>query len=272
VLANEHEAEVLTFLARRPLHTVIMAGWIRDNGMESSLNRGTFYACRNSEGELEGVALIGHITLIEAHSAAALAVFATVAQQSSQAHVIMAEHAKIKLFWRHYAEGGQRPRLLCRELLFEQRWPVEVRQAIDNLRLAALDDLGLVMRVQARMAFEESGVDPMETDPQGFSQRCARRIEQGRVWVWVEHGRLIFKADVLASTPEVNYLEGVWVNPQDRGRGYGLRCLSQMGRTLLTKTNAIAVLVNERLPKVQAFYRRAGFHARGYYETIYLQR
>ena len=65
-LSEEHRDEVLSFLAERPLHTVIMAGWIRDNGIVSPLNRGTFYGCRDLEGRLEGVALIGHATLFEA--------------------------------------------------------------------------------------------------------------------------------------------------------------------------------------------------------------
>src|SRR2546426_1444342 len=67
-LANEHEAEVLAFLAARPIHTVIIAGFIRDNGLMDPLNRGTFYACRDGEGRLEGVAVIGHHTLMEVRS------------------------------------------------------------------------------------------------------------------------------------------------------------------------------------------------------------
>lgn len=50
-LTERHdEGEVLDFLAERPVHTVVMAGLIRDNGLESPFNRGTFYACRDSEG------------------------------------------------------------------------------------------------------------------------------------------------------------------------------------------------------------------------------
>ncbi|HEX8096822.1 MAG TPA: hypothetical protein VF507_02245, partial [Pyrinomonadaceae bacterium] len=79
-LTNEHKAEVLDFLAARPLHTVIMTGHIQDNGLESPNNRGTFYGCRNSAGRLEGVALIGHATLIEARTDEALRAFAKVAQ------------------------------------------------------------------------------------------------------------------------------------------------------------------------------------------------
>jgi predicted GNAT family acetyltransferase len=271
-LTREHEREVLAFLARRPLHTVILASYIRDNGLVSPLNRGTFYGCRNAEGLLEGVALIGHATVFEAHTDAALEAFARLAQECPSAHVMMGEQEKIERFWSYYAEAGQLPRLISRELLFEQKWPVQVREDVPGLRLATPDDLDLVAPVQAEMAFEESGINPLETDPLGFRTRCARRIEQRRVWVWVEEGRLIFKADIIAKTPEVNYLEGIWVNPEERGKGYGLRCMSQLSRSLLMQTDAVSLLVNEQNKRALALYPKAGYKLRGCYDTIFLKK
>ncbi|MGB7924346.1 MAG: GNAT family N-acetyltransferase [Pyrinomonadaceae bacterium] len=247
-----------------------MSGLIRDNGIVSPLNRGTFYAYRNQKGLLEGVALIGHVTLIEASSLDALEAFAMVAQQSRDVHLILAERERAELFWDYYVQGGRDQRLLCRELLFEQRETLQKLEPVSGLRQATLDELEPVMLVQAQMAFDEAGINPMLTDPLGFRLRCARRIEQGRIWVWVEDGKLIFKADILAETPEVNYLEGVWVNPLARGEGYGMRCISQLGRQLLTRTEALTVLVNEHARQAQAFYRKAGYCLRGCYDTIYL--
>ncbi len=74
-LAEEDRNEVIAFLAERPIHTVCLVGFIRDNGLVSPHNRGTFYGARNSEGRLEGVALIGHATLIEARTARAMQEF-----------------------------------------------------------------------------------------------------------------------------------------------------------------------------------------------------
>jgi uncharacterized protein len=271
VLAEEHTAEVLAFLAARPLHTVVLAGFIRDNGLVSPLNRGTFYACRDEQGELEGVALIGHFVLFEARTEAALVACARLAKDCRSAHLMMGEQEKVEQFWAHYSEGGQRPRLICRELLFEQKWPVEVREAVENLRLATPDDLELVMPVQAQMAFEESGVNPMEKDPEGFRRRCARRIEQGRTWVWVEDGRLIFKTEIISETPEVIYIEGIWVSPEARGQGYAERCVSQLVRQFLQRAGAVSILVNEQNETGKRLYNRAGFKMRGLYDTIFLQ-
>ena len=62
-LTEAETREVLSFLSERPVHTICMIGLIRDNGLVSEHNRGTFYGCCNSEGRLEGVGLIGHETV-----------------------------------------------------------------------------------------------------------------------------------------------------------------------------------------------------------------
>jgi predicted GNAT family acetyltransferase len=160
-------------------------------------------------------------------------------------------------------------RRACRELLFELRWPVAVWESVSALRLATLDDLDLIMPVHTRMALEEGGVDPMERDPEGFRRRCARRIELGRTWVWIEDQQLMFKADVISDTPEVIYLEGVWVNPEQRSQGYGLRCMSQLARNLLSRTQALCLLVNEQNKEARRFYARAGYKLRAVYDTIF---
>jgi predicted GNAT family acetyltransferase len=143
---------------------------------------------------------------------------------------------------------------------------------VPNLRRATIADLKAVMLVQGEMAFAESGVNPIEVDPEGFRRRCARRIEQQRVWVWVADGRLIFKADVISDTPYVIYLEGTYINPQDRRQGFGARCMSQLARTLLTRTASLCLFVNERSEPARCFFEQIGFELRSCYETIFLER
>ncbi|MCM3870202.1 MAG: GNAT family N-acetyltransferase [Pyrinomonadaceae bacterium] len=270
-LTQELEAETLEFLSRRPMHTVGMIGFIRDNGLVSERNRGTFYGCRNRQGQLEGVALIGHATLMETTTDRALQAFADLARQSATPHLIMGEEERISDFWNYYSEDGQDMRFACRELLLELKWPVQVREEVLEMRMATLGDIELLLPVHAQMAFEESGINPLETDPDGFRERYARRIGRGRSWVCVEEGRLIFKADVVSDTPDAVYLEGVWVSPEKMGTGYGLRCLSQLAINLLSYTKSIVLLVNDENKKAQRYYQKAGFNLRAAYDTIFLK-
>ena len=265
------EDEVLDFLATRPIHTVFMASLIRDNGLSSSRNRGSFYACRDLQNQLEGVALIGHATLIEARTAASLRAFARLAGHCLNAHLIRGERETINQFWKHYAKGGQELRLVCRELLFEQREPLPLVAKVDDLRPATLSDLDPVLNVNAALAFEESGINPLYIDPSGFRQRTARRIEQNRVWIWEQDGKLMFKADVIADSPQAIYLEGVHVHPDERLKGHGLRCMTQLGHILLAQSNSVCLTINERNRNAAAFYAKAGYQLHSYYETIYLR-
>src|SRR5262249_39225339 len=140
-----------------------------------------------------------------------------------------------------------------------QRQRPEPREPVQALRFARPQDLDLIVPVHALTAFVESGIDPLNVDPEGFRQRCARRIDQGKTLVWIEDDTLLFKAEIVADTPEVIYLEGVWVDPQHRGKGIGLRCMSQLNREFLKRTGSVCVLVNEKFEGAQAFYRKAGF-------------
>ena len=270
VLDNEDQSEVLAFLGVRPSHTFGMIGLIRDNGIVSPYNRGTFYACRDLGGRLEGVALIGHNTLLEARSESAIEGFASVARHSEQLFMVLGEQDKIARFWRYYSQGGRPARLYCRELLLEQRWCDQVQEPVNGLRLATQEDLDFIVPAHAQTVVDESGIDPLEADPAGFRERCARRILQQKSWVWTENGKLIFKAEVVTDTPEVIYLEGVWVHPNERGKGHGSRCMVQLTRTLLMRTFSVCLLVNEKFQTAQAFYRKAGYKLVDYYDTIFL--
>lgn len=272
-LTESHsESEVLDFLSGRPAQAVIMSGLIRDNGFESPFNRGTFHACRDAEGRLEGVALVGHAVYIVADTASALKAFARAAQAEQHAHMILGEESLVGRFWEHYAPAGQAPRIFSRELLYELRWPISTPEPVVGLRPATLEDLMLVMPVHAAMAYAESGINPIDVDLHGFRMRCARRIEHGRVWVMVEGGHLLFKADLASDTPECVYLEGVYVDPASRRQGLGSRCMSQLSREMLERAKCVSALVNEQNLAAQALFNRAGYKLRGRYDTVFLER
>jgi len=270
-LAESDRDEVLDFLAAGSVDSIFMSGLVYDNGVSSPLNRGAFCAYRGEDGALEGVALVGHATLVETRTERALEAFADFAKRCRTAHMIVGDEEKVERFWRLYRDGGQEARRVCRELFFVQRRAPD-GEDVPGLRLATFGDLPHVMRVNALMAEEESGVNPLAADAEGFRRRTLRRVEQGRVWVWVEAGRLMFKADVMAETPEFTYLEGVWVNPEDRRRGLGRRCLAQLGRTLLARTRVLCLLVNEQNKDAQAFFISAGYKLRGCYDTVFLKK
>jgi predicted GNAT family acetyltransferase len=269
-LTSDDLTEVLAFLSERPAHTFGLTGLIRENGLVSPKNRGGFYACRDAQGNMEGVALIGYNTLLETRSDNSIRAFAHLARTCPTIFLILGEEEVVQKFWYHYAESEQAAAEGENYVLLGQSWPIEVCEPVPELRLATMEDLELVVTAHALSGIEETGVDGRELDPTGFPQRCANRIENRHTWVWINDGKLVFKIEILTDTPEIIYLESMWIDPAERSRGYGLRCMAQLGRELLSRASAICLLVQEKNVVAQAMYKKAGYRTIGYYQAIFL--
>jgi GNAT superfamily N-acetyltransferase len=126
-----------------------------------------------------------------------------------------------------------------------------------GLRAATLEDLELLMPACAAAHEQELGIDPMRRDPEGFRWRTRSQIEEGRSWLWIEDGVILFKAEASAWTPEAVQLQQVWVDPVARRAGHGARGLSDLCRLLLV-----------RVPTVCLFVRADNEPAIRLYETI----
>ena len=259
VLSESDRTEVLAFLKKRPVHTVVMTSFIHDNGMESELNRGSYYGFRNRLDELEGVALIGHSTLVEARTEEALKALGFQARMSTfPIHLIMSTGNDANKFW-NYLNGDQRkPALVCTELLFETSFPFPVQKCEFDLRPAVAGELFAVATAHAEVAEIESRVNPMTKDREGFLMRVMRRIEQGRVLVAFDGNELVFKADIIAKTDETAYIEGVYVGEKFRGRGVGSKCLSRLCLDLLGSVENVCLLSNAEFEKAHRSYLKAG--------------
>ena len=268
-LAQGHGPAALAFLSERPVDNVIMSGFIRDNGVVSPQNRGRFFGCWNTSGALEGVALLGRGVSFDSRSDAATELFAALARKSPAPHMLMGESNQVRSFWGHYAPAGVAPRKLRDVTILEQRRPFADCEDVRGLRPARPDEADEVTALHAEMVREETGTDPMRTEPDDFRLRCLRRIELMRTWVWSEGGPVVFKAEVVAETPEVAYVEGVYVSPDERGKGYGRRCLSQMGRQLLSRVHTVCLFADEENRRARDFYLSVGYRPASRYNILY---
>jgi GNAT superfamily N-acetyltransferase len=258
-LKNENEAEVLAFLAARPVHTVVMTSFVRDNGIESPLHRGTFYGYRNASGQLEGVALIGHSTLVEARTEESLKALAFAARSvSTPIHLIMSSGTAAHSFWNYLVGFSGAPALECTELLFEVGFPFPVPHCEYEVRPARIDELIQVAEAHAEVCEIEQGFNPMTRDREGFLSRVLRRIEQGRVFVVSDGDKILFKADIIAETEDVAYLEGVYVAPESRGHGIGSKCLAKLCLELLGRVSNVCLLSNVEFKAAHRSFLKAG--------------
>jgi predicted GNAT family acetyltransferase len=112
-----------------------------------------------------------------------------------------------------------------------------------GLRAATLDDLDLLVPACARAHETELGIDPLARDPDGFRWRTRSQIEDGRSWLWLEDGVILFKAEASAWTPEAVQLQQVWTDPEARGSGHASRGLRDLTRLLLETTPRVCLFV-----------------------------
>ena len=270
-LGNSNEKEVLEFLKVRPVHTVVMASFIQDNGLENADNRGKFYGYRRENGKLAGVALIGHTTLVEARSDDALRAFARIARQSdTPIHFMMSDGTTIETFWRYFTGDNRAPRLVCSELLFELTIPFSVQPCKWKVRLANAGELEQIAVAHDEVAFIESGSSPLAKDRAGFLKRCLKRIEQKRTFVVFADGKLVFKADIAAETSDVVYLEGMYVAPEMRGQGVGSNCLANLALRLLEQAENVCLLSNVESKYAHRSFVKAGFKNTDCCQTIFV--
>lgn len=137
-----------------------------------------------------------------------------------------------------------------------------------GLRPATEQDFELLLPACAAAHEEEIGVDPMARDPDGFRWRTRSQIEEGRSWIWVERGTILFKAEASAWTPAAVQIQQVWVDPPARNKGYAQRGMRDLCRLLLEHVPTVCLFVRpENAPAIRV-YEAIGMERHGSYRSL----
>jgi ribosomal protein S18 acetylase RimI-like enzyme len=123
-----------------------------------------------------------------------------------------------------------------------------------GLRPARLEDFELLLPACAAAHEEEIGIDPLQRDAEGFRWRTRSQIEEGRSWIWVEDGVILFKAEASAWTPSAVQIQQVWVDRSVRGRGNAQRGMRDLCRRLLERVPTVCLFVRpENAPAIRVY-------------------
>jgi ribosomal protein S18 acetylase RimI-like enzyme len=137
-----------------------------------------------------------------------------------------------------------------------------------GLRPATIKDLDLLLPACAATHREELGVDPLKRDADSFRLRTASQIQDGRSWLWVEDGTILFKAEASAWTPSAVQLQQVWVDPSVRQRGHGTRGIIDLCRLLLERTPTVCLFVRPENAAAIRLYEKIGMRRVGTYRSV----
>jgi predicted GNAT family acetyltransferase len=154
-------------------------------------------------------------------------------------------------------------------------WAREVRarqpvMAIDDepsvepdprVRLVQPHELDLLLPACVAMFTEEVGVSPMAGDGGSlYRARVEELIALNRAWARFDDGRVVFKAEVGATTAGVCQVQGVWVDPKQRGRGLGTAgtaaVVEQARRSIAP---VVSLYVNDFNLAARRAYEKVGF-------------
>jgi hypothetical protein len=139
-----------------------------------------------------------------------------------------------------------------------------------GLRRATPDDLDLLVPACAAAHAEELGIDPLERDAEGFRWRTRAQIDEGRSWLWLEDGTILFKAEASAWTPSAVQLQQVWVDPDVRNRGYAQLALRDLCRRLLADVPAVCLFSRPENEVAIHVYEKIGMRRQGSYRSVLL--
>ena len=240
--------QILAFCAEEPVERVFLEDVAR-----RGLGR---FTALSDNGRLTALCHVGANVVPSGPGCAA---FARVVS-TGRARMVIGEEAAVSDLWRAAEARLPPPR--------EDRpgQPVYVLDRVPEaggtgLREASRADLGVLVPACAAAHEEEIGINPLDRDADGFRWRTQAQIGEGRSWIWIEHGTILFKAEASAWTPEAVQLQQVWVDPSARNRGNAQRGMRDLCRKLL-----------EQVPRVCLFVRPENAAAIRVYEAIGMQR
>jgi predicted GNAT family acetyltransferase len=141
-------------------------------------------------------------------------------------------------------------------------------QPSSPVRRATRGDLDGLSLAAAAMHREEMGFDPLAADASAWRARMASLIERGWAWVWTAAGRVIFKTELSAWTPDVVQLQGVYTDPAHRGQGVATAALASVCAALFGEVELCSLYVNHYNTAALSVYQRLGFERVADFATV----
>ncbi|MFB7461545.1 GNAT family N-acetyltransferase [Streptomyces sp. NPDC056188] len=133
------------------------------------------------------------------------------------------------------------------------------------------DEMETIMPACVAMFTEEVGVSPLAGDGGLLYQaRVAELVGSGRSFARLdEYGKVMFKAEVGAATPEACQIQGVWVAPEYRGRGLaGPGMAAVLRYALADVAPVVSLYVNDFNTAARRTYLKAGFREVGAFMSV----
>lgn len=137
-----------------------------------------------------------------------------------------------------------------------------------RVRQLTMRDFDSYLAASVHMYTEEIGSSPYKYGP-GYESFVAERLKNNDAWGIVENSEVIFKADLGPKLGNHAQLQGVWVQPELRGKGLSVPALAGMLKDVARTHNVVSLYVNDFNTAAIRSYEHLGFEHVGALSTIH---
>ncbi|BCJ54755.1 N-acetyltransferase GCN5 [Actinoplanes sp. NBRC 14428] len=139
-----------------------------------------------------------------------------------------------------------------------------------EVRLVNTKEVDQLFPAAVAMYTEEVGVSPLLDDGgRGYRRRIAELVRGKRAYARFVGDRVIFKAELAIVTRRTTQVQGVWVDPEYRGRGLAAGAMAAVLRDALRRVApTVSLYVNDYNAAARRVYARCGFVQQGNFATV----
>jgi predicted GNAT family acetyltransferase len=271
LLDDRDRAAVLALCDADPVANVFVASRVRVLGLDPGRLGAQVWGCEQS-GQLTSACYSGaNLVPVEAKTPQEIAAFADRAlRQGRRCSSIVGQASVVTQLWQHLRPywGPAREIRAVQPLMAISGPPLVPPD--EGVRRVRPDEIDILLPASIAMFTEEVGVSPLAGDGGvAYRARVSELVRSGRALARIESGRVIFKAEVGAATPQACQVQGVWVRPEFRGRGLAAPGMAAVVREAQRSIAPIVSLyVNDFNSPARAAYLRAGFTEVGQFMSV----
>jgi predicted GNAT family acetyltransferase len=139
-----------------------------------------------------------------------------------------------------------------------------------GVRLVRPGEIDQLFPAAVAMYTEEVGVSPLLDDGgRGYRRRIADLVKAKRAYARFAGDRVIFKAELAIVTDRTAQVQGVWVDPEFRGRGLAAAAMAAVVHDALRRVApTVSLYVNDYNVAARRAYARCGFVSAGTFATV----
>jgi uncharacterized protein len=269
LLTDHDRDEALALCDRDPVANVFVSARIRSTGLDPSRLGGQLWGYTDG-GALSAACYSGaNLVPVEAGSDAVAAFAARARMQGRRCSSIVGPAEAVSQLWAALAPVWGTPRdVRPVQPVLAMSAPSAI-EPDPRVRIVRSSELDVLMPACIAMFTEEVGVSPIGADGgAAYRARQADLIAAGRSFARIDDGKVIFKAEIGAVTPHACQVQGVWVPPDQRGRGHAVRGMAAVVQAALRLAPVVTLYVNDFNTPARAAYRHVGFTQAGTFMSV----